>query len=97
MRQSRLVLALVVLVAVPTFAQTTTPEFSGISEPPELAGVPKQVAKPSEADSELFEFVGHLTNEDETKSTLPKLDEFIEKHPDSRTPYFSAQPLKPAS
>jgi tetratricopeptide (TPR) repeat protein len=70
------------LVAVPTFTQTTTPTINGISEPPELIGEPKKVTKPSDADSELFEIIGHLKNEDETKSILPKLNEFIEKHPD---------------
>jgi|HubBroStandDraft_6_1064221.scaffolds.fasta_scaffold08537_6 tetratricopeptide (TPR) repeat protein len=72
----------VLLVTLPILAQTDTPKIVGVSEPPELAGAPKKVIKPSNADTELFEIIGHLKNEDETKSTLPKLDEFIKKHPD---------------
>ena len=70
------------LMALPIFAQTATLRFEGISEPPELTGEPKKVTKPSDADAELFELMGHLKNEDETKSALPKLDDFIAKHPD---------------
>jgi tetratricopeptide (TPR) repeat protein len=69
------------LLALPTFSQTSAPRTNPISEPPELAGEPKKVTKPSEADSELFEIIGHL-NENEVRSTLPKLDEFIKRHPD---------------
>jgi hypothetical protein len=72
----------ILLVALTTCAQTTTPTINGISEPPELTGEPKKVTKPSDADSELFEIIGHLKNEDATKSTLPKLNEFIEENPD---------------
>jgi tetratricopeptide (TPR) repeat protein len=76
------VILYILLVAFPTFAQITLPKINGVSEPPELAGAPKKVTKPSDTDSELFEIIGHLKNEDETKSILPKLDEFIEKHSD---------------
>lgn len=70
----------VLLAALPTFAQITAPKINRLSEPPELTGAPKKVVKPSDADSELFEIIGHLKSEDETKSILPKLDEFIERH-----------------
>jgi tetratricopeptide (TPR) repeat protein len=70
------------LLALPTFSQTSVPRINGTSEPPELTGEPKKVTEPSEADSELFEIIGHLKNEEEMKSTLPKLDEFIKRHPD---------------
>jgi tetratricopeptide (TPR) repeat protein len=70
----------VLLAALPTSAQITTPKINGVSEPPELTGAPKKAVKPSDADSELFEIIGHLKSEDETKSILPKLDEFIERH-----------------
>jgi len=56
--------------------------IKGVSEPPELSGEPKKGTKPSDADTELFELIGHLKNEDETKSALPKLDDFITRHPD---------------
>lgn len=72
----------ILLVALPMFAQTATPKINGVSEPPELTGVPKNVTKPSTVDTELFEIIGHLKDENEIKSTLPKLDEFIERHPD---------------
>ena len=72
----------ILLVTLPILAQTDNLKNVGVSEPPELTGAPKKVIKPSDADAELFETIGHLKNEDETKSTLPKLDEFIKKHPD---------------
>jgi tetratricopeptide (TPR) repeat protein len=70
----------ILLVALPTFAQSTTAKI--VSEPPELTGAPKKVTKPSNADTELFEITRHLKDENEIKSTLPKLDEFIQRHPD---------------
>lgn len=69
-------------LSFPTFPQTSAPRISGVTEPPELSGEPKKPTKPSEAESELFELIGHLKNEEEVKSTLPELDEFIQKHPD---------------
>lgn len=57
-------------------------------EPPELSGEPKKVTKPSEADRQLFEIIGHLKDENETKSSLPELDEFIKKNPDYSDAYF---------
>src|SRR6266481_6050859 len=79
-----------VLVSFPIFAQTDTLKIVGASEPPEFSGGPKKVIKPSDADTELLELIGHLKNEDETKSTLPKLDDFIARHPD----YSDAQFLR---
>lgn len=73
---------LILSVALPTLAQTGTLKISGVSEPPELTGTPKTFTKPSDADTELFGIIGKLKDENETKSTLPKLDEFIERHPD---------------
>lgn len=70
------------LFTPPLFSQTGMPGISRLSEPPELSGGPKEVNKPSEADSQLFDIIGHLKDEEEIKSTLPKLDEFIRNHPD---------------
>ncbi|SRR6266571_1167318 len=70
------------LCTPPVFPQAGTPGISRLSEPPELSGDPKKVNKPSEADSRLFEIIGHLKDEAEIKATLPKLDEFIRNHPD---------------
>jgi hypothetical protein len=72
----------ILLGTLPMLGQTDTLKIVGISEPPELTGAPKKVIKPSDADTELFALIGHLKNEDETKSTLPQLDDFIAKHPD---------------
>lgn len=71
--------ALILFVPFPLNAQVT---IEGVSEPPELSGEPKKVTKPSDMDTELFELIGHLKNEDETKSALLKLDGFIARHPD---------------
>jgi tetratricopeptide (TPR) repeat protein len=79
-----------VLVSFPIFAQTDTLKIVGASEPPEFTGAPKKGIKPSDADTELFELIGHLKDEGETKSTLPKLDDFIARHPD----YSDAQFLR---
>jgi tetratricopeptide (TPR) repeat protein len=82
MKKAALTLAVVILGVLPTLAQITTRMISGVSEPPELTGAPKKVTKPSEADTEFIELVGHLKNEEETKSAIPKLNDFIDKHPD---------------
>jgi|SRR5215472_36522 len=76
------------LLALPAFAQTNTLRISGVSEPPELTGEPKKVTKPSDADMELYEIIGHLKDEQETKSILPRLDEFIKNHPDYSDAFF---------
>ena len=81
MKQAALPLAVVMLAVLPAFAQITTSKITGISEPPELTGAPKKITNPSDADTELFEIIRHLKDEDEAKTTLPKLDEFIETHP----------------
>ena len=88
MKKGALTLAVVMLVVLPAFTQVTTPMITGVSEPPELTGAPKKVTKPSDTDTELFAIIGHLKDEDETRSTLPKLDEFIEKHPDYSDAFF---------
>ncbi len=79
MRQAVLRVAVVLLLCCGVSAQV---KIEGVSEPPELSGEAKKVTKPSDADTELFELIGHLKNEDETKFTLPKLDDFITRHPD---------------
>src|SRR3954447_16032170 len=79
MRQTALRVAVVLLLCFGVSAQVIS---KGLSEPPELSGEPKKGTKPSDADTELFELIGHLKNEDETKSALPKLDDFITRHPD---------------
>jgi len=72
----------ILLGTLPILAQTDTLKIVGTSQPPELNGAPKKVIKPSDADTEVFELIGHLKNQEETKSTLPKLDDFIARHPD---------------
>jgi hypothetical protein len=79
MRQAALRVAVVLLLCCGVSAQV---KIEGVSEPPELSGEAKKVTKPSDADTELFELIGHLKNEDETEFTLPKLDDFITRHPD---------------
>ena len=79
MKQTALLVAVVLLLCFGVSAQVM---IKGVSEPPELSGEPKKGTKPSDADTELFELIGHLKNEDETKSALPKLDDFITRHPD---------------
>jgi hypothetical protein len=70
------------------FSQTTSTPIDGVSEPPELTGEPKKFNKPSDADSQLFEIIEHLKDQGETKSTLPKLDDFIRQHPGYSDAYF---------
>jgi tetratricopeptide (TPR) repeat protein len=79
MKQTALLVAVVLLLSFGVSAQVM---IKGVSEPPELSGEPKKGIKPSAADTELLELIGHLKNEDETKSALPKLDDFITRHPD---------------
>src|SRR5438046_1712234 len=69
-------------------SQTASTKINGVSEPPELTGEPKKFDKPSESDRQLFEIIGKLQDEDDTKSSMPKLDEFIAQHPDYSDAYF---------
>jgi tetratricopeptide (TPR) repeat protein len=79
-----------VLLVIPSVAlsQSTSTRIEGVSEPPELTGEPKKVEKATDADRQLFEAIGHLKDADETKSSLPKLDEFITQHPGYSDAYF---------
>lgn len=86
----------ILFVTLPILAQTDNLKIVGVSEPPELTGAPKKVIKPSDADTELFETIGHLKNEDETRSTLPKLDEFIKSTQTTRMLCFLGRPAMPA-
>src|SRR2546425_883865 len=80
--------SLLLAATLPAFSQTASIKIDRVSEPPELTGEPKKVDKPSEADSQLLEIIGHLKGQDETKSTLPKLDQFIAQHPGYSDAYF---------
>lgn len=79
---------LILTITLPNFAQTGTLRIEKVSEPPELTGEPKKITKPSEADNAILEIIGHLKDPPETKSTLPKLDEFIKQYPDYSDAYF---------
>ena len=59
-----------------------------MSEPAELTGEPKKLREPTPAERQLFEIVGHLKDQDETKTTLPILSKFIEEHSDYSDAYF---------
>jgi hypothetical protein len=82
------------LLAIPTatFSQTIPSKIDGVVEPPELTGQPKKVIKTSEAEAEtdrqFFEIIGHVKEQDETKSALPALNQFIAEHPDHSDAYF---------
>jgi tetratricopeptide (TPR) repeat protein len=83
-------ISLCLLIAGPSaaFSQTTGTRIDGLPEPPELSGKPKKVSEPSEADRQLFEIIGHLKDETEAKSILPKLGDFITQYPDYSDAYF---------
>jgi tetratricopeptide (TPR) repeat protein len=72
----------------PALSQTSSVKINSVSEPPELTGEPKKVEKATDADRQLFEIIGHLKDADETKSSLPKLHEFITQHPGYSDAYF---------
>jgi len=76
------------IAPVATFSQSPSTRIEGVSEPPELSGEPKKVSKPTEAEKQLFEIIGHLKDEEEIRLTLPKMNEFIDQHPDYSDAYF---------
>jgi tetratricopeptide (TPR) repeat protein len=84
----RFVLILLVTLSARGFSQSSSTRIANIAEPPELTGEPAKLKEASEADKQIFELVGHLKNEEETKATLPKLDAFIMQHPDYSDAYF---------
>lgn len=86
----RSVVASILLLAFshPTLSQSPSIRIASVSEPPELMGEPKKFNKPSDADHQLYDIIGHLKDAEETKSTLPKLDDFITQHPDNSDAYF---------
>ena len=69
-------------------AQTTPINIDGVSEPPELTGEPKKLTQPTPADKELLDIVGHLTDQSETRKSLPALNKFIEQNPDYSDAYY---------
>jgi hypothetical protein len=69
-------------------SQTSAVKIEDVSEPPELTGEPKKFTEPTQADRQLFEIVNHLKDIEETKSTLPTLNKFIEQHPENSDAYF---------
>ncbi len=79
---------LVFTLAQTTFSQTSSLRTGGASEPPEFTGEPKKVVAPDPALEELFEIIGHLKDQAETRSSLPKLNEFIAQHSDYSDAYF---------
>jgi tetratricopeptide (TPR) repeat protein len=80
------VLAVILVSTLAVFGQMYS--IDGVSEPPELTGTPKKVNQPTERERKLVEIVGRLKNEDETRSTLPVLNKFIEEYPDYSDAYF---------
>ncbi len=86
--RSGFTLALLLAFSLGAFSQSSSIRIANVSEPPELIGEPKKLNQASEADRQLFDIVGHLKDEAETKSTLPKLDDFIAQHPDNSDAYF---------
>jgi len=70
----------------PAFSQIT--KIDGVSEPPELTQPPANFKKVTPVDLQLFEIVGHLTNQDEAKTALLSLNKFIDDHPDYSDAYF---------
>src|SRR6266481_4931283 len=74
----------------PAFSQTASIKISGVSEPPELMGEPKEFVKPTDTDKEFYEIVVRVKDTDgsETRASLQKLDEFIKRYPDYSDAYF---------
>jgi len=70
------------------FSQTILAKIDGVSEPPELTGEPKRPSQPTQADRQLLEIVGHLKDQNETTTTLPILNKFLDEHPDYSDGYF---------
>jgi tetratricopeptide (TPR) repeat protein len=88
MKKTIFIVSILLILPPSMFTQAVPFRVAGVSEPPELTGEPKKVNKPSEADRQLFEVVQHVSDENEMKTSLPKLNEFIAEHPEYSDAYF---------
>jgi tetratricopeptide (TPR) repeat protein len=85
-----LVVSLVVAIGTGLLAhsQSSPIKIAGVQEPPELSGEPKKVKKLTDAQRQFAEMIGELTDEAKAKAARPKLNKFIEEHPDYSDAYF---------
>ena len=88
MRSLTILCSVLLGMTLPTYAQPMSVKIDGVSEPPELIGEPKKFKEPIPADRQLFDVIGHLKDQDETKTALPSLNKFIDEHPDYSDAYF---------
>jgi tetratricopeptide (TPR) repeat protein len=88
MRPFPILCSILLATTLQAFSQTILPNIDGVSEPPELTAEPKKPSQPTQADRQLFEIVGHLKDQNETITTLPILNRFLDEHPDYSDAYF---------
>ena len=88
MRSLPILCSVLFAMTLQTYAQPISVKIDGVSEPPELIGEPKKLKEPTPTERQLFEIVGHLKDQDETKTALPILNKVIEEHPDYSDAYF---------
>jgi len=70
------------------FPQLSPVKIAGVAEPPELTGEPKKIKKPTEALRQFAEVTGDVLDKDKAKAARPKLNDFIQRHPDYSDAYF---------
>jgi tetratricopeptide (TPR) repeat protein len=78
---------LFVIIGTNLFAQSPL-RITGIEEPPELTGEPKQVKQVTDAERGLLGVVGKLKDETQAGAALPTLDRLIQNYPNYSDAYF---------
>jgi len=86
--RSTLLCGLLIATAIPARSQDIAFRNDGVSVPPELSGEPKTFRQPTQIDRQLFEVIGHLTEQERENVGLLALAKFIEEHPDYSDAYF---------
>jgi len=70
------------------FSQSSSIRITGVVEPPELTGEPKQVKKLTETQRQFGKIVTELKDEKTASAVRPNLTAFIETHPNYSDAFF---------
>lgn len=94
--QPRFCLCLSLLLStIAGFPQTNVTGIDNIAEPHELTGQPRPAPpQPTQAERDLFDITGHLNNEQEMRSVMGALDNFLTKYPRYSDAYFLRAQIK---
>ena len=81
-------IAAVFAAALLAHSQASPIRIAGVQEPPELSGEPKKIKRLTGVQRQFGEMIPELTDEAKAKAARPKLNKFVEEHPDYSDAYF---------